>query len=376
MARERRQAIEYARIFGYSVTGFAILTDASKKIAELKGSNGRYVLDSGMKIDSMRHLTWMMSAASFYGASKAYEAGDVHERFGNDSERLLKLYKDGTGQDLSYLTKQGSILNENLTLTKPSNMSKDQFKRLVDSVMDYQNNNIAINAAKYIESPKTAKEAAKIANAYLLQYGATTYKLSSNGNSAEILVNQKISSEEYEKFKEKLQGVNHAGDRASKVNGNSGNLAQATESPGNKPHPSMSATESKNLSEVNKLSTEQQAAVTTFTNGEVTEATTSNTNKSATNQAPTTISSNEAGKTTEKQPVAATSSERLAALVDQLKNGKLIQSNNSGAVDRLASRLKKSQGLETSTTNKSSNTPQTTVDKQQKVECKGISRPR
>jgi hypothetical protein len=340
MARERRQAIEYTRIFGYYVTGFAVLTDASKKIAELKGSNGRNILGSGMKIDSMRHLTWVMSTASFYGASKAYEAGDVHERFGNDSERLLKLYKDGTGQDLSYLTKQGSILNKNLTLTKPSNMSKYQFKRLVDSVMDYQNNNIAINAAKYIEGSKTAKEAAKIANAYLLQYGATTYELSSNGNSAEILVNQKISSEEYERFKEKLQRVNHAGD------------------------------------EVNKPSTKQQAAVTTFTNGEVTEATTSNMNKSATNQTPATISSNEAGKTTEKQPVTATSSERLTALADRLKNGKLIQSNNSGAVDKLASRLKNSQGLGTSTTDQSTNTPQTTVDKQQKVERKGISRSR
>jgi hypothetical protein len=240
MARERRQAIEYARIFGYNVTGFSILTDGSKKIAELKGSDNRYILDSGMKIDSMRHLTWMMSVASFYGASKAYEAGDVHERFGNDSERLLKLYKDGTGQDLSYLTKEGFILNQNISLTRPSNMSKEQFRRLTDSIMDYQNNNIAINAAKYIEGTKTAKEAAKIANAYLLQYGATTYSLSSNGNSAEILVNQKISSEEYERFKEKLKGVNHTGDRASEVNENNWNSAQVGDSPTSESQPSIS----------------------------------------------------------------------------------------------------------------------------------------
>jgi hypothetical protein len=123
-------------------------------------------------------------------------------------------------------------------------------------------------------------------------------------------------------------------------------------------------------------SSEGSSTSTIASGSEVTEATTSNTNKSATNQAPTTISSNEAGKTTEKQPVAATSSERLTALVGQLKNGKPIQSNNSGEVDRLVSRLKNSPGLGTSTTDKSSNTPQTTVDKQQKVERKGISRPR
>jgi hypothetical protein len=123
-------------------------------------------------------------------------------------------------------------------------------------------------------------------------------------------------------------------------------------------------------------SSEGSNTFTIASSREVTEATTSNMNKSATNQAPTTISSNEAGKTTEKQPVAATSAERLAALVSQLKNGKPIQSNNSGAVDRLASRLKNSQGLGTSTTDQSTNTPQTTVDKQQKVERKGISRSR
>jgi NlpC/P60 family len=73
---------------------------------------------------------------------------------------------------------------------------------------------------------------------------------------------------------------------------------------------------------------------------------------------------------------SSSSSERLTALADRLKNGKPIQSDNSGAVDRLASRLKNSQGLGTSTTDKSSNTPQTTVDKQEKVERKGIPRSR
>jgi hypothetical protein len=90
-------------------------------------------------------------------------------------------------------------------------MSVAQFKALLDSIMDYQNNNIAIHASRYWSGKASGREAAEVAIEYFYQFGLTFFNLSADGNTGTILVNQKISYAEYLAFKTELLTRGHDG---------------------------------------------------------------------------------------------------------------------------------------------------------------------
>jgi hypothetical protein len=165
--RKASQMTELTKLFGSQVSGFVFLCNVADRMGNLKNDNGRYILRNERDRDAVRHFTWMYSTATFYGTDKAWKAGDIHERLGNGSDELFRLYKEGTGQDLSFVaTLEGAPLPNEFILTRPSNMTKQQFSDLLDSIMDYQNNRAAVNASRSFSGQASGKEAAEAAIEY------------------------------------------------------------------------------------------------------------------------------------------------------------------------------------------------------------------
>jgi hypothetical protein len=213
-SRKASQLSELTGVFGYEVSGFAFLCNVADRMGDLKNDAGAKILRNDLDSDAVRHFTWMYSTATFYGVDKAWKAGDIHERLGNGSEELFRLYKEGTGQDLSYLrTLNNAPVPSELHLTRPSNMSKQQFSDLLDSVMDYQNNRIAINASRSFSGKASGREAAEAAIEYFHQNGLTSYQISADGNSATVVGNRRISDAEYNAFRQELMTLGHDGYR-------------------------------------------------------------------------------------------------------------------------------------------------------------------
>jgi hypothetical protein len=215
-SRKAFQFIEATKIFGYNVSGFVLISNVAERMGDLTGDNGKYIMPEVVDRDAVRHFTWMYSTSTFYGTSKAWQIGDVHERLGAGSEELFKLYKAGTNQDLSYVKDPNkAALADDLILNRPSNMSIKQFKELVATIMDYQNNKIAINAARNFSGKASGREGAEAAIEYFHDNGLTSFKMSKDGNTGTVLANHKISDAEYYAFKKELRTLDHSGYRKS-----------------------------------------------------------------------------------------------------------------------------------------------------------------
>lgn len=226
-SRKSLQFIEAAKIFGYNVSGFVLLTKVSERMGDLTGSDRNYILPDVVDRDAVRHFTWMYSTSTFYGAPKAWQVGDIHEKLGAGSEQLFKLYEDGTNQDLSYLKDLNSTsIASDLTLSRPSNMSAAQFKELIATIMDYQNNKIAINAARSSPGKASGREGAEAAIEYFHDNGLTSFQMSKDGNMGTVLVNHKISDAEYNAFKKELMTLDHSGYRKSSASQKNNKLDQ------------------------------------------------------------------------------------------------------------------------------------------------------
>jgi hypothetical protein len=110
---------KYREIFGFELSGFLFLSGLAERMANLKNRPGEATIVSNFyQRDAIRHFTWMYSTASNYGVDKAQQAGDAHERFSGKADELFALYKNGTGQDISYLRDPNYILIAVLTRTK------------------------------------------------------------------------------------------------------------------------------------------------------------------------------------------------------------------------------------------------------------------
>lgn len=198
------QRASFIRLFKKDIARFVRISSASEEFGKVKktGTN-QFAITSREHRDALRHFTWMYCTTKNFGAEKAWKAGDIHERLGNSSNTYFGLYRVGSGRDISNLVNPNTRITE-AQLNKPANMSNGQFKKMVESIVDYQNNAIAINHAQNNRNAATPKVAAQEAAKYIQTQGLTTYKLSKDGSVATILGNQKISEGEYKAFSKRL----------------------------------------------------------------------------------------------------------------------------------------------------------------------------
>jgi hypothetical protein len=172
--------------------------------------------------NGVQHFAWMYMTTANYDSNTAYQASDSHEK-NNGFQENAKLYAEATGINYSNWQsdlQSGHVL-PNRKFTRPSNMTGEQFRHFVDSIADYSNNAKAIKHTQRtgregkggVSPRKAIEKAAEFAKTNGISY----IEISPDGNTATIR-QQKMSSTQYNAFKERLKQLGDNGKKISASN--------------------------------------------------------------------------------------------------------------------------------------------------------------